>query len=213
LVIAMLCDSFRPGRMTWKLWVLFAVLLVFRFVFTEARERLVKTYTLSTGAMEPTLQGRGENRDQTPDHVVVDRLSHRIKGLKRGDVIVFSTTGIGALDDGQVFVKRLVGMPGERVEIKDYAVHIDGRRLTEADGIPPIAYHPTQRHPENKYQAGANVFDVAPGTWFVMGDNSEFSFDSRYWGGVPATNVLGTVSKIYFPFNRMGGVCMRKEFP
>ena len=205
LVIAMLCDSFRPGRMTWKLWVLLAVLLVFRFFFANARERLISTHVVATGSMEPTLKGRGINRDQTPDYIVVDRLSHRINGLKRGDIIAFSCAGIGTFDESTIFIFRLVGMPGERVEIKDYAVYIDGRRLTEADGIPPVAYHP-RWHPGEDFQEEAEAYVVAPGTWFVLGDNSPNAFDSRYWGGVSATNVIGTVSKIYYPFNRMGRV-------
>ena len=209
LNIAMLCGSFRPGRMTRKLWGLFAMLFVLRVLLAEAREHVLITYTITSGAMEPTFMGRGENRDKTPDYVVVDKLSHRINGLKRGDIIVFSTAGIGAIEHETVFTQRLVGMPGERVEIKDQAVYIDGRRLTEADGIPPLAYHPAWSP-----QGEAHTFDVEPGTWFVLGDNSKHSYDSRYWGGVPAANVVGTVSKIYYPFNRIGGMRrMIKESP
>ena len=154
--------------------------------------------------MEPTL--RGSKDGQKPDCCVVDKIIYRFTKPKRGDIVVFSSAGISAFTNETYYVKRLVGLPGERIEINDNAVYLDGRRLAEEDGIPSFDYFPAHpQYPSATLKEGG-AFVVGTDEYFVLGDNSANSFDSRYWGGVPATNVIGKVSKIYYPFSRMGRV-------
>ena len=87
----------------------------------------------------------GERDGNTPDHVVVDRLSYLFAPPKRGDLIVFETSRIAGIprypNAGEMYyIKRLVGLPGERIEIKDGVVFADGLQLGSSDGIPPIRY-------------------------------------------------------------------------
>jgi len=194
LWIVMLRDNFHPGRMTWKLWILFAAFLSVNFILPDPRDWLCKPFRIHSGAMEPTFING--------DRIVVDLLSHRFNGFKRGDIVVFSGAGIPVFEDEIFYVKRLVGFPGEQIEIKNNAVYIDGKRLTEADGIPPITYYPASPHLKTNALKEGEVFIVGPDEYFVLGDNSMHSLDCRYWGGVPITNLAGKVSKIYYPFSR-----------
>ena len=184
--------------------MLFAAFCMVIMLFPDPLDWLSRTFVVRSGAMEPTFKG---GPDGPCDYLAIDRLSHRFTGLKRGDIIVFSGIGIPVFDDESYYVMRLAGLPGERIEIKDHAVYADGRRLTEADGIPPFAYLPAPpHHPAQTAQKEDDVYIVNPGEYFMLGDNSANSFDSRYWGGLPASSVAGKVSKIYYPFSRMGRV-------
>lgn len=204
-VLWMLRKSFCPGRMTPRLWALFiALLLVFAFLPVPG-SFIAKPFKLSTGAMEPTLMGARDGN--TPDHVVVDKLSYLFAPPKRGDLIVFETSRIAEIprypNAGEVYyVKRLVGLPGERIEIKDGAVFADGVRLGSSDGIPPIQY--TNYNSTASTAKKDGVYVIGDSEYFVLGDNSPNSADSRLWGGVPESAVIGKVTKIYFPFVRMG---------
>jgi signal peptidase I len=106
-------------------------------------------------------------------------------------------------DEDIFFVKRLVGLPGERIEIRDGRVFADGRLLDESVGIPPITFvSPVSRMP-SLLPEGAS-YTVPQNGFFFLGDNSANSFDSRYWGSVPRKNIYGKVSRIYYPLSRIG---------
>jgi signal peptidase I len=157
--------------------------------------------------MEPLLLG--PRTASTPDRVIVDRLSYRFASPKRGDVIVFSTAQIPGIEfqkqSGEVvfFCKRLVGMPGERIRIVEGRVYANGRPLGESDHIPKIAYTQSAGAPSGDQKEGRE-FQVGPDEYFVLGDNSPNSYDSRYWGCVPASAIHGKVTMIYYPLTRAG---------
>ena len=185
--IVMLVDSYRPGRLNATRLLGFALVLAALIFLPLPAHFIAQSYKITTAAMEPTLQG-------TPDHVIVDRLSYRFSAPRRGDLAVFATTGLGAIPEDTVFVKRVVGLPGEKIEIRDGHIFADGRQLNEEDGIPPISY----------VAARGERHVVSDGAYFVLGDNSPNSFDSRYWGSVPRANIFGRVSRVYYPFSRAG---------
>ena len=107
----------------------------------------------------------------------------------RGDVIVFDPP----FKTNQDFVKRIVGLPGEQVELKNGRVYIDGRVLREP--------HTTScKPPRGEY---CNV-KLKEREYFVMGDNRGASNDSRDWGPVPLENIIGKVWVIYWPFSDFG---------
>jgi signal peptidase I len=131
----------------------------------------------------------------------------------RGDVVVFKTKGINQLDQQKDFIKRLVGLGGERVQIvpdnpywdpqRDSALHgeghiyIDGERIQEPAAIASRTYYP-----DGEY--GSREVSVPPDHYFMLGDNVLNSRDSRFWGFVPRQNVIGKAVAIYWPPSRIG---------
>ena len=190
--IVMLVDSYRPGKLTLSLFVIFTFVVTAIVSLPLPAQLLAAAYTVPTAAMEPTLGGASTG---TPDKIIVDRLSYRLWAPSRGDLAIFSTQGIAGIpEEASLFVKRVVGLPGEKIEIRDGHVFANARQLGEADGIPSISY----------VASPAASYTVPEGAYFMLGDNSRNSFDSRYWGSVPRENFQGRVSRIYYPFSRAG---------
>jgi signal peptidase I len=200
--IWMLIDSCRPGRMTPWLWISFTLVFIASVPLPPPGSLVAKNFKLPSSAMEPTLLGTREGN--TPDHVVVDRMSYHFNEPRRGDLIVFDTSKIRGIPryenvDQNHFVKRLVGLPGETIEIRDGAIYADGRLLSEVDGIPPIAYEA-----KSGSTSGSATFELVEQEYFALGDNTSNSWDSRHWGNLPASAIIGKITKIYYPFSRIG---------
>ena len=193
----MLIASYRPGRMTGRLWLGFAV-VVAALILCDSPSRLIAhPFTVPTASMQPTLMGRSTGA--TEDHFFVNRLAYAFSGPERGDLVVFRTGGIVGIPGTEdvLYVKRLVGFPDETIEIKEGRVHANGRQLSEADGIPNL------RYVDRIGGGGTGAYHVPAGHYFVLGDNSERSADSRYFGSVPLQNLVGRVSRIYYPLSRI----------
>jgi signal peptidase I len=195
--IVMLVDSYRPGRLNVILLVGFALVLSAIILLPLPVQLVAQAIKIPTAAMEPTLQGVSRG---TPDHVIVDCLSYRFSAPQRGDLAIFTTTGIAGIPDNPSFVKRVVGLPGEKIQIRDGHLFADGRQLDEQDGIPPVSY--TTAPVQNQSLASGGTYVVPESAYFMLGDNSRNSYDSRYWGFVPRANIYGRVSRIYYPFAR-----------
>jgi signal peptidase I len=138
----------------------------------------VQSYTVVMSSMEPTFQ-EGEC-------IMVSKMSYRSSGPQRGNVIVFNPP----FDSQFPFIKRVIGLPGETVEIKDGKVFIDGIPLEEEEYImePPNEPMPATEVPENEY--------------FVLGDNRNQSNDSRNNWTVPRDNIIGKAWFTYWPPSR-----------
>ena len=122
-------------------------------------------------------------------YLLVNKLSYHFGSLERGDVIIFHYPP----NPGQLYIKRIVGLPQERVEIRDGEVYINGKLLEE-----PICIHST-------YPEGNNTpMTVPPDEYFVLGDNRNHSSDSRSWGTVPRENIVGEVWLCYWPPGEWG---------
>jgi signal peptidase I len=200
--VAILVDSFRPGRLTWPLAFGFVSASIALVALPSLPQLIAKDFKVPTAAMEPTLLGAARGN---PDHIVVDRVSYLILQPKRGDLVVFRTLGILGIPGETFFVKRLVGLPGERIEIRDGRLFADGQQLDESAGIPPITY--TSPEPLGSFVpdlGGSASYTVPNDSFFFLGDNSANSYDSRYWGSVPRKNIYGKVSRIYYPLSRIG---------
>jgi signal peptidase I len=168
---------------------------------------------------------------QSGDHLFVDRLTYNFRKPRRGEIVVFQTAGIYApgpfgvnqMPQDQFYIKRLVALGGERVQIgNDRHLIINGRRL---DASTPYfenvySFDPRQPPAENRYSGHVNefvarqvgryglaplfpdetaVYELRPDQYMVMGDNTLNSFDSRNWGGFPANNVIGKSFFVYWP--------------
>ena len=199
-------DSFRPGRMTKGLWMVFFLLGLGMILLPLPGSWVARAFSIPTSTMLPTL--RGARDAEVPDQVLVDRLRYQFSEPQRGDVIVFTTADIPTIPPGPsgepvFYVKRLVGLPGERITIVDGKLYANGRVLDERDGIPPVAYTMPLGMSSTANKDG-DAFLVGEREYFVLGDNSDNSFDSRYWGCVPETNLYGKVTLIYYPLDRLG---------
>lgn len=160
------------------------------------------------GSMEPTLRGASHRDPEGPqdgDHVVSQPSQGGGDRLKRGDVIVFSTDEIAELPRGQVWIKRVIGLPGETLSLNaEGRLQVNGIIVNQPDFFQTQRYHPADRPLEHQLREPGQTFEVPEGHIFVMGDNSAHAYDSRFWGALPVANVLGHVTKTYWPLNRAG---------
>jgi signal peptidase I len=164
------------------------------------------------------------------DHLFVDRLTYNFRKPTRGEIIVFETKDIPRMDpsqQGQFYIKRMVGMGGEKVRIgNDRHLIVDGKRL---DSSTPhfekiYSFDPTKTPADSEYAGHVNdtfrvplvslaplfpdensAFEVPPNHYIVMGDNTLNSLDSRTWGSLPAENVIGKSWMVYWPIGRQDG--------
>jgi signal peptidase I len=121
------------------------------------------------------------------EYVLVDKLSPRLEGYQRGDIVVFLPPDPNSVDP---FCKRVIGLPGEVVELRDGRVWIDGRPLDEPYLAEAMATQPAE----------AKASWVVPdGALFVLGDNRAASFDSRSFGPISRSLVIGRVWLRYWP--------------
>ncbi len=145
---------------------------------------IVQTFAIPTGSMIPTLN--------IGNHLMVNKFIYYFAKPKRGDVIVF----VYPVNSKKNFIKRLIGLPGETIEIKDGSVFINGEKLKAPKTI-------AERHYYNEGMYGEGVIKIPANTYFVMGDNTKNSKDSRFWGFVPKKNLLGRAFFIYWPLTKM----------
>jgi signal peptidase I len=167
---------------------------------------------IPSGSMLQTLQ--------INDRLIVDKLSYRFQNPQRGDIVVFmppqkAISCFNSFPDSDqsanwsnpptntnnqnnpklrdAFIKRVIGLPGDKVQVKGDKVFINGKQLPEKyTGTP------------TNYQFGPVT--VPPNSYLVLGDNRQNSCDSHYWGPVPRENILGKAVFRFWPVNRMGGI-------
>ena len=154
---------------------------------------LVKPYRIPSASMEDTLM--------IGDRVLVDRISWRFSDPERGDIVVFHPPF-----DGPVLIKRIIGLPGDTISLKDGAVYINGQPLDEpyvrrVDG----AAEPSEPFSNGLPWALQVPFKVPADSYFVMGDNRTDSGDSREFGPVKRSQFVGRAFARYWPPGRIGG--------
>jgi len=124
-------------------------------------------------------------------------LPHR--AVRRGDVIVFKFPE----DPRRDFIKRVVALPGETVEIRDKSVYVEGMRLPDdrATFSDDRVWPDDPKLPESyRRRDQSRPFTVPPGSYFALGDNRDNSYDSRFWGPVPAENMKGRAMFVYWSY-------------
>jgi signal peptidase I len=147
--------------------LLFAIVL-FHFLF--------QPFQVSGLSMSPTLENH--------DYILIDRVFFRDDAIQRGELVVFRLKG-----SGPFIVKRVVGLPGEKLQIRQGRLYINGRHLSSLD---------------ERMSARSNFGPVVVprGTYFCMGDNRGVSLDSRQFGPVKASSIYGTVLLRYLPLGQ-----------
>jgi signal peptidase I len=156
-------------------WMVFVVIVL--LVAAGTRAFAVQTFFVPTPSMSPTLL--------PGDRIIVDKLASTIH---RDDIVVFRDV---PADRGgpPILVKRVIGLPGETISSSGTTILIDGKPLAEPwlPALVGICTEPTEHIPTTR---------IAPGHYFVMGDCRGDSGDSRYWGTVPAGNIVGKVDLV-----------------
>ncbi len=178
-------------------WVL-TIALAVGFVLAFQAE-VAKPYRIPSSSMEPTLHCARPGsycEGRFDDRVIANRVAYRFGDPKRGQIVVFTAPTAadrcGAGGGGSAFVKRIVGLPGELVSERNGSIYINGKRLVE-----PYV------HPSGTGVESRSWPRVAADHYFLMGDNRTHSCDSRTWGTVPRSSLIGPVFLTYWPPSRL----------
>lgn len=192
-----------------------ALLIAIIFV-NFARIFVFQAFKIPTGSMEDNLK--------VGDHIIVNKFIYGpkvpgplgklvpLRDVRRGDIIVFRYP----LDPSTDFVKRVIGLPGETIEVRDKKVYVNGRELDEPYIVHTDSqvYSNAQGLPQN-YSARDQLppMMVGPDSYFAMGDNRDQSSDSRFWGTVPRALIKGRAFMVYWSFDSQGARPLGAESP
>ena len=161
---------------------------------------------IPSGSMEPTLHGTPNQWEA--DKIIVDKLSYNFSIPQRGDVVVFSPTEELQKEEFQdAFIKRIIGLPGDKVELKGGKVYINDKALAEKNYL--ISEQNTSTEvctsaPTRPFLSKPQT--IPPDSYLVLGDNRGSSYDSRCWGVVPRENIIGRAVLRFWPLNKVGGI-------
>ncbi|MBR8829554.1 MAG: signal peptidase I [Gomphosphaeria aponina SAG 52.96 = DSM 107014] len=148
---------------------------------------------IPSSSMEPTLE--------INDRLIIEKVTYHFKEPQRGDVVVFEPTEtLREQNFTDAFIKRVIGLPGDTVEVKGGRVYINDQPLGE------------------KYIEEEPNYDYGPVTvpndqYLVLGDNRNNSYDSHYWGFVPQENLIGKAMVRFWPLNRFGSLDESPLYP
>jgi len=159
-------------RALWSLLGIIQTVAIAVVAVFLVRTFIAQPFLVSGASMEPTFENG--------DYLLVDELAYRFRDPVRGEVIVFRYPG----DHHSFYIKRIIGLPGERVAIKNGQVEVFQRGEEKVLSEPYLA--PLAR-------TGDFEVTLGDGEFFMMGDNRNFSFDSRSWGPLVRTDVMGLV--------------------
>ncbi|MDJ0800648.1 MAG: signal peptidase I [Calothrix sp. MO_167.B12] len=168
---------------------------------------------IPSGSMEPTLHGTPNQWEA--DKIIVDKISYNFTKPKRGDIVVFSPTQELQKEQYQdAFIKRIIGLPGEKVELKQGKVYINNKPLPEKKYLASprktsVEVCTSGQQPPFLSQSQT----IPPGSYLVLGDNRGSSYDSRCWGVVPRENIIGRAIVRFWPLNNIGGIDKSPVYP
>lgn len=180
--------SARPAAVGCALELLETLVLTL-LIFVGVQTFVAQPYQVEQESMETTvLPG---------EYILVDKLTPRFDGYKRGDIVVFHPpSGFSTGPEGdKPFIKRIIGLPGDTIDVRDGHVIVNGMQLNE-----PYVFdgQPTEARPGTAHWA------VPLDSYFVMGDHRQASTDSRDFGPVAASQIIGRAWLRYWPLSRFG---------
>ncbi|QYX33053.1 signal peptidase I [Sphaerospermopsis torques-reginae] len=183
------------------------------FLALGIRTLVAEARWIPTGSMEPTLHGV---QDQwKADKIIVDKVTYKFGNPQRGDIVVFSPTDeLKREQYHDAFIKRIIGLPGEKIELKDGKVYINKKYLPEEQYL-----FPSSRTVVDVCASGSQPpFLAKPQTipadsYLVLGDNRGSSYDGRCWGLVPRKNIIGRAVIRFWPLNKIGGLDKSPLYP
>lgn len=138
---------------------------------------------------------------QDGEYVLTDKISYRFRAPERGEVVVFHAPSSAHCQEGTGcdFIKRVIGLPGERVEVKDHGYYINGQKLNEP-------YIPSNFDTVAGQYTRDTTVTLGENEYFVSGDNRPYSSDSRAWGPITFDEIVGRAFFVYWPPSVAGGV-------
>ena len=171
----------------WKgllIWILIALLL---------RWQAVEPRWIPSGSMIPTLQ--------IQDRILIEKITPRLhrklnKHLNLNTIVIFKPPKIlteSGYSDGSALIKRVVGLPGDKIEVTDGKLYRNGKEINEPWIKEPIQYE-------------MDAINVPEYSLWVLGDNRNNSLDSHIWGALPEKNLIGTALARYWPLKKIGPI-------
>lgn len=171
------------------IWEITKIVVIALAIVIPVRYFLFQPFFVKGQSMEPNFENG--------DYLIIDEISYRLREPKRGEVVVFKYPQ----SPSQRFIKRIIGLPGETVEIKDGKIKIfkNGQLqiLNEEDYVSSLI------HTSGDIQAV-----LGPNEYFVLGDNRDFSFDSRRFGPLPEEYIIGRVLLRAWPFVSLSKIAL-----
>jgi len=172
----------RPSASVWRenveslIWAVALALAIRTFIMAP--------FKIPSGSMRPTLiEG---------DRILVNKFIYRFRPPERGDIIVFRYPD----EPRRPFIKRLAALGGDTVELREGQVLVNGQPLEGMFSANPY-------YSQGPYGQERQIIQVPPDSFYVLGDNSSSSHDSRFWGFVPRRLVIGKAMCIFWPFTRL----------
>lgn len=151
-------------------WEITKVVVIALVIVVPIRYFIFQPFLVKGQSMEPNFE--------TGDYLIIDEISYRFRDPQRGEVVVFKYPQ----NPSQRYIKRIIGLPGETIEIKDGKVFIDNKELDEKSYLPISSQTP-----------GNMLITLGENEYFVLGDNRLASYDSRRWGSLPKKDIIGRV--------------------
>jgi len=155
-------------------WEFLQIIVIAAIIVLPIRYYIFQPFIVKGDSMVPNFH--------SGDYLIVDQISYRFSNPLRGDVIVFRYP----LDGSQKFIKRIIGLPGETIEVKDGKI-----KITSKDKNTTFILDEKLYLPDLFSTSGNTKITLKDNEYFVMGDNRQFSYDSRAWGVMPKKNLIG----------------------
>lgn len=161
------------------IWEISKIIIITMLIVAPIRYFVFQPFFVRGQSMEPNFQNG--------DYLIIDEFSYRFRDPQRGEVVVFKAP----TDPSQRYIKRIIGLPGETVQIQDGKVFIYNR------GVPQIL---DENYIPQSLTLGNIEISLGKNEYFVLGDNRLLSSDSRRWGFLPKENIVGRVFLRAWPF-------------
>ncbi len=169
-------------------WEVLKIVILAALIVVPIRYFLFQPFIVRGSSMEPNFY--------SGDYLIIDEISYRFENPERGEVIVFRYPR----NPSQRFIKRIIGLPGETVEIKDNKIAVYS---SEGEGI---ALDESEYLPGYNLSGSDLTVKLDSDNYFVLGDNRNFSSDSRKWGPIEKEDIIGKVYVKLFPFSALAKV-------
>lgn len=176
------------------IWEVVEVVLIAVVTVFLIRNFLIQPFLVSGASMEPNF-GSG-------NYLIIDEITYRFREPARGEVVVFRYPG----NPSTFYIKRIIGLPGEKVEIRDGTVYI-------ANSDNPEGFALRENYlPSGLSTSGSASMELYDGDYFVLGDNRNFSFDSRTWGKLPRENIIGLARLRLLPITQVSSFSYKESY-
>ncbi|MEK7634574.1 MAG: signal peptidase I [Patescibacteria group bacterium] len=170
----------------YTIWEIIEVALIAIVSVIIIRSFIVQPFLVYGSSMEPNFHNN--------DYLLIDEISYRFKNPERGEVIVFKYPG----NENYYYIKRIIGLPGEEIQVKDGKITIFNQNFPEGFVLDED-YIPTNLETTGNGQK----IKLEAEKYFVLGDNRQFSFDSRGWGPLSENEIIGMVRLRLWPLNKV----------